>query len=297
MKEHATSLFFLGKGGVGKSTSAALFAVYLSRQGKKVLLTSLDPAHNQSDIFGTGLSETPKQITGNLLIKEVDINIWVEKYLSDVQNQIKRTYSYLTAFNLESYFGIIKYSPGIEEYALLSAYKKITEEYAESDFIIFDMPPTALTLKFFCLPKLSLTWLNKLQELRNEIIKKREIITRIKFGNKEIERDKILNKLESQINSYRTVEEDFRNSTKTKINLVLNPDKLSFSESKLISEKLKECGLEISEVILNKYKPGFSTEKIKQNFASAGLKLLPLSEEELLGTQVLTNYIENVFPR
>ena len=45
-------LFFGGKGGVGKTTSASAAALAASRAGKRVLLVSTDPAHNTADIFG-----------------------------------------------------------------------------------------------------------------------------------------------------------------------------------------------------------------------------------------------------
>ena len=118
-------LFYLGKGGVGKSTSSALTAVHLAQSGFNVLLVSMDPAHNLSDIFEKKFSEKPYPLTENLEIKEIDINYWIKKYLDEVESQIRRTYSYLSALNLEQYFGVIKYSPGIEEYALLLAYREI----------------------------------------------------------------------------------------------------------------------------------------------------------------------------
>ena len=108
----------------------------------------------------------------NLFVIEVDQERWIKTYLKDVQQQINRTYAYLTAFNLEKHFNVIKHSPGLEAYALLLAYKHIRRTYADVDFLIFDMPPTALTLKFFSLPSLSLIWLDHLLALRRDIIKK-----------------------------------------------------------------------------------------------------------------------------
>ena len=46
-------LFFGGKGGVGKTTCSAAFALAASRRGKRVLLVSTDPAHSTADIFET----------------------------------------------------------------------------------------------------------------------------------------------------------------------------------------------------------------------------------------------------
>jgi len=284
-------LFYLGKGGVGKSTSSALTAVHLAQSGFNVLLVSMDPAHNLSDIFEKKFSEKPYPLTENLEIKEIDINYWIKKYLDEVESQIRRTYSYLSALNLEQYFGVIKYSPGIEEYALLLAYREILSRNKEKDYIIFDMPPTALTLKFFGLPEISLLWLEKLLDLRNEIIKKREIITRVKFGDKEVERDKILNKLNQQVKSYKEVKEIFRDKTKTKINLVMNPDKLSFSESELIVKRLNEFSLGINNVIINKYYPEFIPNHIEDRFVFKQILLFPKSNTPLIGLQTLKNYL------
>ena len=45
--------FFIGKGGVGKTTVSAAYAVRVARQHpkKQVLLLSLDPAHSLADVL------------------------------------------------------------------------------------------------------------------------------------------------------------------------------------------------------------------------------------------------------
>ena len=291
MDKTTKNIFFLGKGGVGKSTSSALTALYLAGQGNKVQLVSLDPAHNQSDIFEKKFSEKAAKIDDNLTVKEVEIKGWVKKYLKDIQFQVKRSYSYLTAFNLENYLDIIKYSPGIEEYALLMAYKNIRKKAKNIDYLVFDMPPTALTLKFMALPHLSLLWLNNLLDLRNKIIEKRELITKVKLGKKEIETDKIRNKLNEQIKEYREIKTVFENPDKTCLNLVMNTDKLSFSESELIVENLKKFNMDIKNIFLNKYHTGFDTTAIAKRYPHCNLQLFPESNRPLTGMAALHDYL------
>ena len=105
-------LFFIGKGGVGKSTTSALSSVYLAARGHDTLLVSMDPAHNQTDLFEQDLTEKPMRTADHLLAKEVDSDFWIEKYLKDAQAQITRTYRYESAFNLQNYFNVLQFSPG-----------------------------------------------------------------------------------------------------------------------------------------------------------------------------------------
>lgn len=291
MMQQPRSVFFLGKGGVGKSTSSAITALSVAQAGKNVLLVSLDPAHNQSDIFDSKLSDKPKKINKYLQVSELDLNKWVRKYLKGVEEQVKGSYKYLTALNLEHYFKVIKYSPGIEEYALLMAYEHLTQKYSDLDYIIFDMPPTALTLRFFELPKVSLIWLNQLLDLRNEILKKREIISTIKVGKKKIQSDKIITRLDVQIERYQTISQTFSDSEKTHLHLVLNPDKMSLSESMLIVDRLKEYELEVQKIFLNKFQQEDISE-LKEKLPASQIIILPFSNSALLGIEKLQEFLD-----
>jgi arsenite-transporting ATPase len=63
-------LFFTGKGGVGKSSLAAATAWQLSQQ-HRVLIVSLDPAHNLGDIFGVLLHKKTLKFTDSLSLKNL----------------------------------------------------------------------------------------------------------------------------------------------------------------------------------------------------------------------------------
>lgn len=281
----------MGKGGVGKSTASALNALFLAQKGFKVLLVSLDPAHNQSDIFKKQLSYKATEVVPNLSAIEIDQEHWIKQYLKDVQHQIKKTYSYLTAFNLDRYFKVIKHSPGLEEYALILAFKDIRKRFGNRDFLVFDMPPTALALKFFNIPSLSLIWIEHILALREEIIKKRDLITKIKIIKKERETDKTLNKLNEMKNEYLDLKNTFESPSNTHVKLVLNPDKLSFAESLRILNFLKDININLRQVILNKMKKGLSGNNAGNEFADIPRLLFPNSEEPLIGIDRLQEFL------
>ena len=288
----ATNIFFMGKGGVGKSTSAALNSVFLAQKGFKALIVSLDPAHNQCDIFQKSFSDKPVQIAPNLSVIEIDQDYWIRRYLKDVQDQIKRTYSYLTAFNLEKYFKVIKYSPGLEEYALILAFKEIQQKFSHLDYLVFDMPPTALALKFFNLPTLSLVWIEQLLSLRQEIIKKRDIITKIKLIKKERERDKVLNKINEMKKDYEELKSIFEDPKKTNVKLVLNPDQLALAESLRILKELKDINVDLNQIINNKVQMNPVCVEINKAFAGYPMLNFPHSEIPLIGIETLSSFLE-----
>jgi arsenite-transporting ATPase len=283
-------LFFIGKGGVGKSTSSALTSVYLAAKPYNTMLVSMDPAHNQCDIFEQDFSEKPKKVSETLMVKEVDTDLWIERYLKETTAQIKDTYKYETAFNLQNYFNVLQFSPGLEEYALLLAFEDTLHKYSDQDFIVFDMAPTALTLRFLSLPFITLIWLEELLTLRSEIYRKKEIISKIKIAGKEIEQDKVKAKLKSLIGNYEHLREHFMSDT-TRVNLVMNNDKLSFSEAFRIRKKLLDISIAIDRIVINKVTPSENTEGIESEFKAQKITRIPFLAGGLSGYDALMDFI------
>ena len=284
-------LFYIGKGGVGKSTTSAITAVHLARGSRDCLLVSMDPAHNQSDIFQQDFSESPRHVSDYLAVKEVNVDYWIEKYLKDTEKTIKRTYCYESAFNLQNYFNVLQFSPGLEEYALLLAFENIIHSYEDKDVIIFDMAPTALTLRFFSLPFITLIWLDELLKLRDKIYAKKEIISKIKIGRKTIEQDKVKAKLETMIQEYEHLRDHFKSSA-TRINLVLNNDKLSFSEAFHIKKKMTDIGINIESVCVNKSNDKVIPDEIRDEFKNQKFALFPFSAKNILGYRAINEYLD-----
>jgi len=283
--------FFLGKGGVGKSTLSAVNSLKFSKSAN-TLLVSMDPAHNQSDIFENKFGEKPLPVQNDLAVIEVDLDLWIKRYLKGIQSKITDSYRYLSAINLDKKFEVLKFSPGLEEYALLLAFETIVKKYNSYQYLIFDMPPTALALRFFALPKLSLVWIENLLTLRKEIIEKREIITKIKIGKNTFEQDKVLNKLNELKLQYKQVNEQFADSGRINVNIVMNSDRLALKESERIYNSLKELGIPTADIFLNKLKQSAEqTFDLPSVFKNVTLRVYPLADYPLIGLSALDNYL------
>lgn len=295
----AVTRFFLGKGGVGKSTTAALTAVGLARRGLDVVVVSLDPAHNLGDVLGVELSDRERQVRPGLRAIEVDRERWVHRYLEGVEERIESAYRYLTAFNLTRHLEVLWHAPGLEEHALLLAFVSARERFAGADALVVDMPPTALAVKFFTLPSLSLVWARHLAKLRQEIIDKRELITRVRWPGREVETDRVMRRLEEEIAEQEQARALFGDAYATRITLVTNPDELAFAESRRIVEELDAVGIGPSTVLLNRA-PAENDRELKRLRAEVPVPetvSVPPADEPLIGLDALERFLEAVpFP-
>ena len=287
---HPVLLFFVGKGGVGKSTFSALTALHKSQLPLNTLLVSMDPAHNQEDIFHKKIGEKPCRIEDHLQVIQVDTDRQIKSYLHATEENIRKRYTYHTAFSMKDHFKAFQYSPGIEEYAMLQAFGSILSSNHDKDVIIFDMPPTAMTLRFFSLPGITLSWIHELIELREKIFKKQQIISRIRFGKKNIETDPVLGKLKKMKRQYEKFNQLFQTSS-FKIILVTKPDDLSLSESRRIHQKLRELELSIDKVVFNGSTEATQLEDLKKQIPAGCHIGMPEYKGSLTGTSILKDYL------
>src|SRR5947209_7132810 len=86
--------FFIGKGGVGKTTVASAYAVWAAAQRPRgaVLLMSTDPAHSASDVFDLGYRGEKRRIKldgpGRLDLWQIDPGREFKKFLSSHKQAI-----------------------------------------------------------------------------------------------------------------------------------------------------------------------------------------------------------------
>ncbi|ASI98614.1 ArsA family ATPase [Thermococcus celer] len=263
-KEGFRTIFVIGKGGVGKTTTSASLAMALAKAKYRTLIVSLDPAHNLGDVFMVKLSDKPKKLAENLYASELDMDKLIKGYLKHLENNLKNMYRYLTVINLEKYFEVLSFSPGIEEYATLEAIRNILLEGDEWDVIVFDTPPTGLTLRVLALPRISLIWADKLMEIRRKILERRRMIAKIQGEQrfqvdghefvlpKDEEEDPVMKELREYREEVKFVEDVITNPNKTSVVAVMNPEMLPLYETERAHESLRKFGVSLNMVVVNK---------------------------------------------
>ncbi len=240
-------VFLTGKGGVGKTTVSTLVSLYLSSR-QKVGVFSFDPAHNLADVLGRDVINNKKKLQ-NLVAKEVDFEHWKREYLKQIKQGFKSSYSYLTAYNMLDYFDIFEQAPDADNLGMVLAFDDIIRN-TDLDFYIFDMPPTAVALDFFRTIRRNMRWVEALINLRKKIIEKKEIISRIKLGVREIETDKVMKRLENLQKFYSYLQNILNSSVYL---IVRNTDQLSHLEADRIRTELEKMNFDLVYFVNNKY--------------------------------------------
>ncbi|ACS33447.1 ArsA family ATPase [Thermococcus gammatolerans] len=263
-KKGFRTIFVIGKGGVGKTTTSAALATAFAKMGYKTLIVSLDPAHNLGDVFLAELKDEPIKLAENLYASELDMEKLIQSYLKHLETNLKNMYKYLTVINLEKYFEVLRFSPGIEEYATLEAIRNILGRGEEWDIIVFDTPPTGLTLRVLALPRISLIWADKLIEIRRKILERRRMIAKIQGEQKfqiegqefvlpkEEEEDPVMRELKSYREEIKFVEDVITDPDRTSVVAVMNPEMLPLYETERAYESLRKFKVPFNMVIVNK---------------------------------------------
>ena len=78
-------LLFTGKGGVGKTTTAAATALRCADAGLRTMVLSTDPAHSLADAFDCELGDLAVEIVPGLWGQQLDAQARMEDTWSEIQ--------------------------------------------------------------------------------------------------------------------------------------------------------------------------------------------------------------------
>jgi arsenite-transporting ATPase len=252
-------VFFGGKGGTGKTTLAAAFAVQTAQDGKRTLLVSTDPAHSTSDILEVELGCEPKPVTRSCWALEIDPEQETEKYILDVKQRMSSTVAPRLVDEVERQIDIARVSPGAEEAALFNRFTHIIDGASGAfERIVFDTAPTGQTLRLLSLPELMSAWISGLISSRkkvNSLSRMWRTVAGAAAGDEPTGDDPVLAALEDRQERFHRARRVLTDRGLTAFVFVVIPEKLAIVETERAIATLVKYRIPVGAVFVNRVLP------------------------------------------
>lgn len=281
-------LFFTGKGGVGKTSTACAVAVGLADIGKRILLVSTDPASNLQDVFNTDLSGEGVAIAGvpGLVVANLDPEEAAREYREGVISPYRGLLPESAITNMEEQ---LSGSCTVEIAAFDQFSNYITSNEIENnyDHIIFDTAPTGHTLRMLQLPS---AWT--------------DFIADSTHGASCLGP---LAGLEKKKGMYKNVVDSLSDGQKTTLILVSRPEETPLIEAERSSLELKDLNIKNQILIINGCLLGPTDEISRQIFdkqqkaiidipiglTDLNIYLIPLRSYNILGLDNIRKFLKD----
>jgi arsenite-transporting ATPase len=248
-------IMFGGKGGLGKTTFSAATAYYLAKQGKKVLVFSVDPQASLSDIFQKDIfGKGPTEIMPNLYAQEIDADRRVKEYQQEIRQKIFDMYGMDTIpEEIESYIQAAAAEPAMEESAIFDEVVDIVVK-GGYDYYIYDLVPLGHALYYLSMASVYDAWIDKITKLREQM-REYDQVAAVMKREKELDEDAILNELlyiKERINKSSSILTD---KEKTAFFFVVTAEEMIINDTVKAGQLFAKFDVPLSGYIINRVLP------------------------------------------
>ncbi|MBO9367782.1 MAG: TRC40/GET3/ArsA family transport-energizing ATPase [Chloroflexi bacterium] len=305
-------IFFGGKGGVGKTVMAGATAIWLAKQGRRVMLASTNPVHSLSGLLGQNVfgNHTPVEGVPNLWAYEIDTKDTIERSKQEIRDKIQWFLKFADiSTKADDFVESATMNPAFEESAMFENMVDLMFRN-EYDVYVFDTAPTANARRLLGMSKVYSLWVNKMLKSREEARTLREMLS---FTKKK-EEDPLMDYLiafRDRMSKARTLLTD---ESLTAFFFVTLPEALPIAVITRFIGWFHDFGIPVGGVIVNmlidrsqvtESSPEFVRnrlamqdrymEEIWQKFDGSVRALLPLYETEVRGVPMLERAAEALF--
>src|SRR5919108_2220691 len=291
-------LLFTGKGGVGKTPGAGPPAVRAARPGRRVLVTSTDPAHSLADYFGAELGDEVAQVEPNLWAEQIDAQARLEQNWRDIQEHVISLLNWMGVDTVEA--EELSVIPGLDEIFSLTDMRRHVES-GRYDLLVIDCAPTAETLRLLSLPEEMNWYIERIFPIQRGVVKTiRPVLTRV--TTMPIPDDRIFNavmRLHRNLDAVRKILVDEKQSS---VRLVVNAEKMVIAEARRTYTYLSLFGYRVDAVVANRIIPDEVSDPyfgkwkdihaehlqtIEESFQPVPILRARLFDQELVGMDLL----------
>ncbi|MET0837764.1 MAG: ArsA family ATPase [Marmoricola sp.] len=257
-------ILFTGKGGVGKTTSAAGTAALAARAGHRTLVLSTDAAHSLGDAFGEPVGREPTEVEANLWVHQVDAQRRFERSWGEIQGYLM---SVLDAAGVDPITAEeLTVIPGAEEVlALLELRNHVTS--GDWDVVIVDCAPTAETLRLLALPEALGWYMTRVFGVQRRVVRAlRPVLSRA--AGVPMPEDSVFDAVERLHADLEQVQQILTEKDAT-VRLVLTPETVVVAEARRSLTTLSLYGYRVDGVIANRVFPQGGGDEWRERWVTA----------------------------
>lgn len=268
-------LLFTGKGGVGKTTTAAATALHLARNGTRVVVTSADPAHSLSDAFGCDLGSDPREVVAHCWAQQLDGRQRLEENWAEISEWLLEVFDRAGVDGVEA--EELAVPPGLDELLALSEIETLarSENY---DVIVVDCAPTAETIRLLSLPEVLGWYMDRFfpaTRRLNRVVG--PLISRL--SSLPVADDTVVMAGKRFYDRIDSVREILADPGITSVRMVVNPEAMVIAEARRTHTYLSLFGYQVDGIIINRIVPEGPSGEWFDNWRDSQARNLKLIED------------------
>jgi arsenite-transporting ATPase len=298
-------LLFTGKGGVGKTTTAAGTAALAAARGQRTLVLSTDAAHSLGDAFAAPVGSEPTEVAERLFVQQVDAQRRFEESWNELQSYLK---SVLDAAGVDPITAEeLTVLPGAEEVLALLELRAQARS-GRWDVVVVDCAPTAETLRLLALPEALGWYMDRILPAERRLVRTlRPVLTRA--AGVPMPADPVFDAVERLHADLAEVQQLLTEGT-TSVRVVLTPESVVLAEARRSLTTLTMFGYRVDGVVANRVFPTGGADPWRQGWVESQQKVLaevatsfdgvpvwhaPFLPEEPVGVAALTAAAEQAY--
>ncbi|MEN8182924.1 MAG: ArsA family ATPase [Myxococcota bacterium] len=300
-------VLYTGKGGVGKTTTAAASAACAAARGERTLVVSADAAHSLGDVFERRLGPEPVAVAPGLDALEVDARKEMEHHWGSVRDYL---------VSLLRYQGIeeivaeeLALLPGAEELTTLLAVEAHGSRHGYQHVVV-DCAPTDATLRLLTLPEVATSALRLILRVQQAVSRVVTPLARqlvhVPLPGSEVFAD-MERLLYEKLGGLR----DRIGAPETTVRLVVTPERMVIDEALRAFTDLSLFEVGCDAVVMNRLLPESAVAEpffrdwgklqaercaeVEELFAPLPVLRAPLQEDEVTGFDALAAHGADLF--
>jgi arsenite-transporting ATPase len=312
-------ILFTGKGGVGKTTTAAATALHAAHCGVKTLVISADPAHSLADAFGVRLESQPTEVVAGLFGQQVDPRSRGERSWREIQGYLVSALNDLGVDPLTA--EELTELPGADEvFSLLEVRDQV--QHGPWDLVVVDCAPSTETLRLLAAPEVLTRYVQRLLPMERRIARIVSVTRRpgwpgtsaaaaASASGLPIPGDGVVEAAE-RFSAVLVAAQEVLRSPSTSVRLVLTAESVVLAETRRTWTALALHGFAVDTVIANRVFSDGSGDGWRQRWAQSQAEVLAEAEAsfapipmlrsgyaatEPVGVTALTDLAESLYGR